>query len=82
MIFLPLFGSLKGIPVPGDRDGKTGFIVNPDEGIEGLKSAVEKLSTINPSDCRTHVEQNFSLPVMAQNYENVYKEVIEQHKNC
>jgi len=63
-------------------DGKTGFIVNPDEGIEGLKSAVEKLSTINPSDCRTHVEQNFSLPVMAQNYENVYKEVIEQHKNC
>lgn len=57
-------------------DGKTGFIVNPKEGIDGLKKALEKLPAINSKDCREHVLQNFSLEKMVDNYEKVYFEIV------
>lgn len=59
-------------------DGKTGLIVDPNEGTDGLKKALEKLSAVNPKDCRDHVLQNFSLEKMVDNYEKVYKEILEK----
>ncbi len=59
-------------------NGKTGFIVSPKEGIEGLKRALMKIDRINPKDCREHVKKNFSLEKMLDNYERVYKEVINK----
>lgn len=60
-------------------DGKTGFIVQPEEGIDGLKNALAQINTIKPIDCREHVINNFSLEKMINNYESVYNEVIRRH---
>ncbi|MBN1795338.1 MAG: glycosyltransferase family 4 protein [Sedimentisphaerales bacterium] len=55
-------------------DGKTGFLVNDvDEAVE----AIGKLDTINRSDCRKHVEENFTIDCMAGNYEKVYQKIFE-----
>ncbi len=61
-------------------DGKTGFVVSPEKGIDGLKDAVSKLSTIKPEDCRQHVENNFSTKIMIENYVSVYEKAINNHK--
>jgi len=67
-------GSVKELIV----DGKTGFVVNPEKGIDGLKEALVKIATINPKDCREHVVKNFSTETMVNNYENLYKEILKQ----
>ena len=58
-------------------DGKTGFAVAPEQGIEGLKNVLGKISTIKPQDCRDHVVKNFSVQSMVENYENVYNEILK-----
>ncbi len=74
-----------GTPVVGfDRgavselivDGKTGFVVPPEKGIEGLKEALGKIDQITPIDCRDHVVKNFSTQTMVDNYEKTYLEII------
>lgn len=61
-------------------NGKTGFVVDPSEGIDGLKHALGKISMINPADCRKHVKDNFTIDKMVENYERVYQEIISKHK--
>ncbi len=58
-------------------DGKTGFVVPPEKGIDGLKEALKKLDQIDPKVCREHVVKNFSQEKMVENYERVYKEIIK-----
>lgn len=53
-------------------DGKTGFLVDPTEGVEGLERALNKIDTINPVDCRMHVEEHFSVQRMVSDYEKLY----------
>ncbi len=50
------------------KDGKTGFIV---DSTATMVEAIEKIETINRKDCRTHVEQNFTLEHMVSGYEQV-----------
>lgn len=68
-------------------DGKTGFLVRPDEtfpgdfiikktGLEGLKEAVKRTDEIDRKDCRRHVEENFTVEKMTANYEEVYRKVL------
>ncbi|MEK7633839.1 MAG: glycosyltransferase family 4 protein [Patescibacteria group bacterium] len=57
-------------------DGKTGFVVPPESGIEGLKTALSKINQIKPQDCRDHVVANFSTETMVDNYEKTYLEII------
>ena len=79
-----------GTPVVGfDRgavselivDGKTGFVVPPEKGVEGLKEALSKVDRIKPQDCRDHIVNNFSIEKMVENYEKTYKDVIEDFKD-
>ncbi len=53
-------------------DGKTGFLVEEEKGVKGLIEAVKKVENINPVDCRKHVENNFSISKMVEDYERVY----------
>lgn len=69
-------GSVKELII----DGKTGFVVSPEKGIDGLKEAYGKIATIKPIDCRKHVEENFSTKTMVNNYEKAYQEIINLHK--
>lgn len=55
-------------------DGKTGFIVNS---LEEMIAALAKVSTINPSVCRKHVEDNFSIAKMVDSYEQAYYAILE-----
>lgn len=56
------------------EDGKTGFIVkNSDEMIE----AVKKIGLLKRADCRKRVEDNFTLSLMVDRYEKIYKELIQ-----
>lgn len=59
-------------------DEKTGFVVPPDAGVEGLAQAVSRLGSIDPKACRAHVEAKFSLDTMVAAYEQVYRSVITQ----
>lgn len=58
--------------------GKTGFIVPPEKGIEGLKEALTNINQIKPEDCRKHVEENFSVEKMVGSYESTYKQIIDK----
>ena len=64
------------------KDGKTGFIVDPlnkkgKPNIEGLVKAIKKIDQIDRKECRKHVEENFTIKKMVDNYEKVYYKVIE-----
>ena len=66
-------GSVKELII----DGKTGFVVDPTKGIEGLKEALRKIEIIKPQDCRDHAVANFSTETMVENYKKVYNEILK-----
>lgn len=51
------------------KHGVTGFV---EQDLKGLVGAVKKVSKINRADCRTHVEDNFSLTHMVDQYEQLF----------
>lgn len=66
------------------KDGVTGFVVSPKEGVRGLVSAIKKLQSLSVEEyqkmraaCRAHVEKNFTVEKMVEGYEEVYKKVIK-----
>lgn len=75
----PIIGFDKGAVSELVVDGKTGFVVKPKEGINGLKKALKNIDKINPEDCRKHVLKNFSLEKMVENYEKTYQEIIKKN---
>jgi glycosyltransferase involved in cell wall biosynthesis len=55
------------------RQGETGFIVDDqDQMIEAIK----KIDSIRRKNCRSHVENNFTLKKMVDQYEQIYKKLI------
>ncbi|MCZ6491893.1 MAG: glycosyltransferase family 4 protein [Acidobacteria bacterium] len=57
-------------------DGETGFLV---DSLDGMVASLQQLDTIDRSACRRHIQQNFSLTRMAQDYIDVYRQVVEEH---
>lgn len=51
------------------EDGKTGFVVNS---ITEMIEAVGKIDQINRIDCRTHIEEKFSVTQMVDHYERAF----------
>lgn len=74
----PVIGFDRGSVPELVYNGKTGFVVNPKEGIRGLKKALKNINKIKPEDCRGNIEKNFSLEKMVENYEKAYKEIIKK----
>lgn len=72
----PVIGFDRGAVGEVIADGKTGFVVSPEKGIEGLHEALKKIDTISPKDCREHVEKSFSIQTMIDNYESAYKRLL------
>ena len=54
---------------------KNGFLTQT---VEEAVSALENISTIQRSDCRKHVEKNFSRERMVKEYIEVYEEVLKR----
>lgn len=55
------------------KDGKTGFIVDTQE---EMAEAIKKIGSIKRKDCRSRVEENFTLKQMVDKYEKIYKKLI------
>jgi glycosyltransferase involved in cell wall biosynthesis len=60
------------------RHGETGFLVEEGERAHAA-ALVDDLYDIPRARCRTHVEANFALDEMIDEYERVYKEAIKEH---
>lgn len=53
-------------------DGKTGFIVKEEDGVDGLVAAIKKIDQIKREDCRRHVEEHFTISKMVDHYLDIY----------
>ena len=67
------------------KHNKTGFIVPPLDknkkpNIEGLVEAIKKIDQIDRRECRKHVEENFTVEKMVDEYEKVYYKIIEDYR--
>jgi glycosyltransferase involved in cell wall biosynthesis len=58
-------------------DGKTGFVVDPALGVDGIVGAIQKAGSIDPATCRAHAVENFSKTHMVSEYEKLYQTLIE-----
>lgn len=87
----PIVGYNRGSVSEVVRDGVTGFIIDPDDeerpgkgswvikkqGVEGLVEAIKRIGEIDRKNCRKHVEDNFTVDKMVENYEKVYKQILK-----
>jgi glycosyltransferase involved in cell wall biosynthesis len=58
-------------------DGKTGFVV---DSMNAMIEAVDRIDSIDPRECREHVQNHFSLTSMAGKYSELYHQIIGSHK--
>jgi glycosyltransferase involved in cell wall biosynthesis len=71
----PVISYDNGSPLEVINHGKTGYVVkNYDEMLEAVKGIDE----IKRKDCRQWVKEKFSLEKMLEDYENLYKKIIEK----
>jgi glycosyltransferase involved in cell wall biosynthesis len=55
--------------------GRTGLICNDDS---ELPDALHEVVNMDPGECAEHVQQTFSVPLMARRYERVYRHILAQ----
>ena len=60
------------------ENGKTGFVVERESGVEGMIHAVREIDRIQRGDCRSRVSEKFSKEAMVEGYEKVYKMLIPE----
>jgi glycosyltransferase involved in cell wall biosynthesis len=58
-------------------NGETGFVVDSES---EMMEAVGRLDEIDPSKCRQHVRNHFSMTSMAFKYSELYREIINGHR--
>jgi glycosyltransferase involved in cell wall biosynthesis len=58
-------------------DGKTGFVV---DSVSEMIEAVDRIDSIDPHECRRHVNNHFSITSMTDKYTDIYRQIIEGHK--
>jgi glycosyltransferase involved in cell wall biosynthesis len=59
--------------------GKTGFLV---QNVDEMVQSIARIDEIDRETTRLHVEHNFSAPVMAEKYIDIYKKVIAMSKTA
>ncbi len=59
------------------EDGKTGFVV---DSLSEMVDAVARIDSIDPRQCRKHVQHRFSITSMAQNYSDLYQQILGENK--
>jgi glycosyltransferase involved in cell wall biosynthesis len=57
-------------------DGKTGFVC---QRMRDMTEAVQKIDSIRRKNCRMHVEQNFAIKNMIDNYESTFETIASYH---
>jgi UDP-glucose:tetrahydrobiopterin glucosyltransferase len=72
---VPVISYRRGGPAEIVKDGKTGFLVEPDS-IPGLVDAVSRLDKINRHTCRTWAETEFSLEALGDRFEQWFMQIL------
>lgn len=70
----PVIAFRRGSTLEVIDDGKTGFIVDT---IEQAVNAIYKLDQINPTDCRQHIVDNFSIERSSKDFDTLYRSLIQ-----
>jgi glycosyltransferase involved in cell wall biosynthesis len=73
----PVIGLKNGGLIDQINDGVTGFLCSSIEEVEEVISS-DKVSEINPADCRARAEKMFARSTMADNYVSLYKQILEK----
>jgi len=58
-------------------DGKTGFVV---DSMTDMNEAVGRIDSIDPHECREHMQNHFSITSMAGKYSELYHQIIGSNK--
>jgi glycosyltransferase involved in cell wall biosynthesis len=59
-------------------DGKTGFLVDPQNMIEESVKVFKKIDEIKRIDCRKHVEEKFTAEKMVEEYLKIYRKLVKK----
>lgn len=59
------------------KDGKTGFVVDPKDGLEGFSNAVKQVSEIDRKECFDYFHSYYTVEKMAERYEKLFYEIIK-----
>lgn len=71
---LPLISYRRGGLTEIVRDGKTGFLVEPDS-VDGLVQAIGRLDEIDRAECRRQAEANYSAEAMGERMEQWLQDI-------
>jgi len=77
---VPVISYRRGGPAEIIDDGETGFLVEPDD-VAGLIDAVARIDALDRVECRQRVEEEYSIPALAERVENWLDAVVECHRN-
>lgn len=72
---VPVISYSRGGPASIIQDGKTGFLVEPDN-ITGLIEATKQLDQINRQTCRDTAQKEFSLEVLGERFEKWFINIV------
>ncbi len=72
----PVIGFDRGAVSEIVLNNKTGFVVDPKNGVNSLADALSKIDSIKHKDCREWVLQHFTLEKMVEGYEKVYEKIV------
>jgi len=75
---VPVISYARGGPTEIIREGKTGFLVTPDD-VTGLVEAINKLGEIDRCDCRLQAETEYSLPALGERFEIWFRKIISTY---
>ena len=78
---VPVISYRRGGPAEIIADGKTGFLVEPDD-VDGLIAAVSRIDELDRVECRQRVEEQYSIPALAVRIEQWLEAVIDCHRNA
>ncbi len=74
----PVIGIARGALPETIVDGVTGFLIG--DSLEEAQAALEKIPQLSRRACREHAEKHFSIAKMAEGYEQVYLQLLENAK--
>jgi UDP-glucose:tetrahydrobiopterin glucosyltransferase len=77
---VPIIAYRRGGPAEIVRDGKTGFLVEPDR-VSALSNAIDKISQIDRLACRQQAETEYSLTALGDRFETWFNKIINNYNN-
>ncbi len=76
---VPVISYARGGPAEIVKDGKTGFLVEPDS-VTGLIDAVKRLDSIDRYECRKQAETEFSLDALGARFLQWFGDILQRTK--